>query len=150
PKKQAKVAARCDACHPGYKREMGENVARVVIPAPHLKFNHKIHVEQKITCQQCHGSMTDVDLAGREQMPRMSMCLNCHIDGKRKAPSRCATCHITTAAGTMQLQFADVEGKLAPSGAIRGDVHGIDFRLNHASVARSDEQYCLNCHRKDE
>src|SRR5262249_34934573 len=43
PEKKAKVAARCDACHPGYRPEMGENVARVVIPAPHLKFNHKIH-----------------------------------------------------------------------------------------------------------
>lgn len=150
PEKQAKVAARCDACHPGYRPEMGENVARVVIPAPHLKFNHKIHVDQKIACQQCHGAMTDVDLATREQLPRMSICLKCHIGGAKHAPSRCATCHLITPSGTMQVSFAGEEARLAPSGAIRGDAHGPTFKNHHADVARSDEQYCLNCHRKDE
>jgi hypothetical protein len=150
PEKQAKIAARCDACHPGYKPEMGENVARVVVPAPHLKFNHKIHVDQKMPCQKCHGEMTDVTLATREQLPRMEMCLKCHIGGSKHAPSRCATCHVIKPSGTMQLTFSDVEGKLAPSGAIRGDSHTPEFRRNHAYVARSDEQYCLNCHRKDE
>jgi hypothetical protein len=150
PEKQAKVAARCDACHPGYRPGSGENVARVVVPAPHLKFNHKIHIDQKILCQKCHGSMTDVELATREQLPRMGLCLSCHIGGSKNAPSRCSTCHLVTAAGTMQVSFADVEGKLAPSGAIRGDAHTPDFRQHHANVARNDEQYCLNCHRKDE
>jgi hypothetical protein len=94
--------------------------------------------------------MTDVELATREQLPRMSLCLKCHIGGTKHAPSRCATCHMVTPSGTMQVAFVDTEAKLAPSGAIRGDAHGPDFRRNHASVARNDEQYCLNCHRKDE
>jgi hypothetical protein len=45
-------------------------------------------------------------------------------------------------------QFA--EGRLAPSGAIRGDDHTETFRRDHANVARADERYCLNCHRRDE
>jgi c(7)-type cytochrome triheme protein len=147
PTKQAKPAARCDACHVGF--EPGHDVQRVVIAPPHLKFNHKIHISQNIQCTECHGDMRQLDLATREQLPSMTLCLKCHNGaGKLKAPSQCSTCHLTGPSGTMQTSFT--EGKLAPSGVLRGDAHTPTFRRDHASVARNDERYCLNCHRKDE
>jgi hypothetical protein len=145
PEKVAKIPARCDACHPGWQGQ--GQPPRVVIPPPHLKFNHKIHVSGGMHCEQCHGDMKSVDLATRSQLPRMTQCLGCHTGGT-KPPSRCGTCHILLPSGLLQTMFA--EGKLAPSGAIRGDVHTPTFRREHAQVARNDERYCLNCHRKDE
>jgi hypothetical protein len=145
PFKKAKVAARCDACHPGF--QPGTPVERVVVPTPHIKFNHKIHVSNGIRCQQCHGDMRDVEQGTRAQLPTMPLCLRCHVGGT-KVSSRCSTCHLTTPAGTLQTAFA--EGKLVPSGALRGDDHGPTFRKDHANVAKNDERYCLNCHRQDE
>src|SRR5206468_1029785 len=106
PFKEAKIPARCDACHPGWQGE--GPLARVSVPPPHLKFNHKIHVSQGIKCQQCHGAMTAVELATRNELPRMSLCLRCHVGGT-KPPSRCSTCHLTMPSGTMQVSFD--EGK---------------------------------------
>src|SRR5262249_40718558 len=138
PFKQAKIAARCDACHPGWTGQ-GE-LPRIVVPTPHIKFNHKIHVSRGVPCTQCHGDLKNVELARRAQLPTMPLCLGCHTGGK-KAPSRCGTCHQLTAAGTVETSYA--EGRLVPSGVLRGDDHGPTFRREHANVARNDEGYCL-------
>ncbi len=86
--------AKCSACHPNWNGE--GPLARVEIPAPSIKFNHKLHVDNKIRCQTCHGDLAadKIDLATRAQRPRMPHCLECH-DGKT-APSACTTCHIST------------------------------------------------------
>jgi hypothetical protein len=40
-------------------------------------------------------------------------------------------------------------GVLIPSGSLRGDDHGMEFRQQHRSVALNDEGYCASCHRRD-
>jgi hypothetical protein len=137
--------AKCTACHPGYKA--GESVARVVVPTPNLKFNHKAHVDKKVRCETCHGELEaeNVALATREQLPKMMLCLQCHND--EQAPAACTTCHISEGNGLIQSEYD--EGMLAPSGVLRGDTHDMSFRMNHASVAKQDEAYCENCHRKE-
>lgn len=140
PTKQAQPAARCDACH---ITDAAGTVARVVVPAPNLKFNHKLHVDRKVRCQTCHDVQV-VGLATRAELPRMPLCLSCH-DGQT-APSSCTTCHFATGDGRVKTDLP--EGQLVPSGALRGDAHDLRFRTDHASVAANDEGYCLGCHRR--
>lgn len=136
----------CELCHPKW---MGADLARVVMPAPNLKFDHSVHVQKGIGCTRCHASVARVDVATRNQLPTMGLCLECH-DSRRgglHAPSRCATCHLMRPDGTLEQQLPT--GTLMPSGALRGDAHTADFRTHHASVAANDERYCANCHRQD-
>jgi hypothetical protein len=145
PTKQADPPARCDACHAGFS---GGPVARVVVPTPNLKFNHKVHIQKNMRCTFCHGDLAaqNVDLATRAQLPRMPLCLQCH-DGQT-APSACTTCHIAGRQDRIQTRFP--EGTLTPSGVLRGDAHDLRFRLDHAAVARQDDRYCANCHARSE
>lgn len=137
--------ARCDACHPGWTPESPE-VARVRIPRPNLKFNHKAHRDQGIPCRTCHGDMvTDrVDLATRDQLPTMSLCLTCH-DGKQQS-NECTLCHLAEQGGYVQTVYP--EGTLEPSGVLRGDAHDLTFITDHAQVAANDPDYCESCHRR--
>src|SRR5262245_5562120 len=86
PEKSATPPARCDSCHVGYQG----SVARVVVPPPNLRFNHKLHMAAKMRCADCHD-VASVGLATRAELPKMSSCLACH-DGTR-APAACTACH---------------------------------------------------------
>jgi hypothetical protein len=136
--------ARCDACHVGYDPASGA-VPRVRIPPPNLKFSHAVHADQQIACSTCHGDFVadQVGLATRAQLPKMSLCLTCH-DGTQ-APAECITCHLAGPGGIVRTDFE--QGRLIPSGVLRGDAHDMTFRTSHARVAQSDEKYCGNCHR---
>jgi hypothetical protein len=145
PEKAATPAARCDACHVGYVA--GQPVARVYIPPPNLKFDHQAHVARGQACTGCHGDLAaeQVGLATRDQLPTMRRCLDCH-DGKQ-APDACSTCHLTDV-GRVRTDLTS--GRLAPSGAIWGDDHGIDFERRHGAIASRDAGYCASCHRQSE
>lgn len=149
-------------------------VPRVVIPDPNLKFNHKQHLEKQIPCSSCHGDLSKVDLATRAQLPTMAQCLGCHdnrmpsstkaqaqrpttspaqVENKAgllggrvsRGPSpRCGTCHLQQSDGLLATRFPS--GVLAPSGLLRGDVHGMDWKGNHRQPALSDPEYCATCH----
>jgi hypothetical protein len=75
----------------------------------------------------------------------MGLCLECH-DGEQ-APAACTTCHLGDGA---RVRVDYPEGRLVPSGALRGDAHDLGFRLDHGRVAASDERYCASCHRREE
>jgi hypothetical protein len=141
-----KPPARCVACHQGFDAKTGF-VARVKIPSPNLKFNHKRHVDKGVSCETCHGDLKKdkVGLATREQLPKMGLCLTCHDN--KEAPDQCSTCHLTEAGGTMQTAYD--HGTLAPSGVLRGDDHDLNFKTSHKYVAQNDQKYCQNCHRKE-
>jgi len=130
--------ARCDACHPGWRP--GLPFARVHVPPPNLKFGHASH--RDVDCRTCHGDLAGVDLATRDDLPKMSVCLDCHDD--RRAAAACTTCHLAGIAGRVRTEFP--EGPLAPSGSLAGDAHDTDFRTNHAAVARAEAGYCAGCH----
>ena len=170
-KKTAGPPAACAACHSGAPRAptaeltgpgpaLEDAIARVELPEPQLKFNHQLHAQRQIGCPRCHGDLTQVELAGRAQLPRMELCLGCHNDGLvsarqgagagragRAASARCAACHLSSPDGTMQVRFPD--GLLIPSGNLRGDDHGPTFRQQHRAVALADPDYCASCHRRD-
>jgi Cytochrome c7 and related cytochrome c len=139
--------ARCDACHVGYQPG-ARLVDRVSIPAPNLKFPHRVHMERGMACTGCHGDLAaeGVALATRAQLPKMATCLSCHISGSRRPSAACTTCHLADAGGLVRTVYPD--GKLLPAGGQRGDAHDLGFRTNHAAAAENDPSYCASCHQK--
>jgi hypothetical protein len=148
PEKEAIPEARCDGCH---VYPPGSDVQRpppVEVPPPNLKFNHKVHADRRIPCERCHGTMDQVKLATREELPRMPLCLGCHnqVALANRAPAKCSTCHLTAEDGTLETHFAT--GLLVPSGTLKGDAHGPNFVREHSSVGK-DLAYCETCHRRE-
>src|SRR5205823_11992984 len=116
PERDDKHATGCATCHVGFT--VGGEVARVVMPPPNLRFDHKAHVERGVACTRCHDKLDRVDLATRNQLPSMPLCLGCHDSRRAKlhAPSRCATCHLMRPDGTVETRCAS--GTLLPSGPL--------------------------------
>jgi len=131
----------CATCHVGFVA--GEPPARVHVPTPNLKFDHSAHVARGQACAGCHGTLEDVDLAGRDALPKMKLCLACHDDAT--APADCATCHLTDL-GTLRTELPS--GDLVPSGQIHGDAHDLAFARDHGEAASRDDAYCASCHQE--
>jgi hypothetical protein len=156
---KAEPASACATCHLGYAASysgtdphdhpdsVADKPARMVIPDPNLKFNHKVHLDRKIACQTCHGDLSKIAVAAPgNALPVMGTCIDCH-DGKQ-APDACGTCHITDPSSRIVTELP--QGKLKPHGHYRSDAHDDDFVRNHAHVARTDEGYCASCHQQSD
>jgi hypothetical protein len=133
----------CNVCHPGFDATVHLAPPKLDAPPANLNFNHQLHVQKKVDCATCHGAMTDVQLATRQQLPKMATCLKCH-DGNQ-APKECGVCHLKQPSGRLQLTF--------PSGILRpmqGDPLGLDhgprYEFNHGNRASMDRGTCLSCH----
>lgn len=152
---------QCSFCHRGYDAKRPHVVERVVLPKPNLRFNHQKHVVgERMACARCHGKVEQLELATRDQLPRMKECVTCHTLGssdagaakpgspgaKRHASGACPTCHLTQANGTLTTSFAS--GKLLPPPWLRNAGHGPDFIERHKLVAGDDSQFCANCHQE--
>lgn len=133
----------CELCHVGFVP--GEPPARVYVPPPNLKFDHARHVERGMACTACHEGVPAAGLATRDHLPRMARCLECH-DGAQ-APDACDTCHLAEV-GVLRTELP--HGTLAPSGAIFGDAHDLDFVEHHGAAATRNPDYCGSCHREAE
>jgi hypothetical protein len=137
--------SQCAFCHAGYRD--GARVAPVVIPKPNLRFDHALHVGRNIGCAQCHGAVQNVELATRDQLPRMRGCFNCHqmpepVAGG--AQSACKTCHLTDPNGLMRVSYDS--GTLTPPSWLHAAAHGPDWVERHKLVAGDDSRFCSNCH----
>jgi hypothetical protein len=146
---------KCAFCHLGYRtaQESSANAVAVPeLPRANLIFNHKAHVDRNIGCAQCHGAVDKLELATRDQLPRMRGCFNCHQQSdaasRGEAKSACDTCHIRGDAGTtIKVVFAS--GALTPPRWLHNSEHTPDFLSRHKWVAADDSQYCANCHKDD-
>ena len=134
--------ATCTACHPGWKKDAP--VDRISIPAPSLVFDHAAH--GTTACKDCHGDLAAVDLATRDQLPMMSVCLGCH-DGE-KAAKECTTCHLADPGGKVRTALPD--GQLAPRSATLGDAHDPGWVDHHAAASRKADATCTSCHAEHE
>ncbi len=89
---------QCAFCHLGYKAGDGNRVAELALPRANLVFDHKAHVDRNIGCAQCHGAVDKLELATRDQLPRMRGCFKCHempdSASRGEAKSACDTCHL--------------------------------------------------------
>ena len=164
--------AACVYCHQGYRAGDGNQVARFVIPRPNMVFSHKRHVVRNIGCPQCHGAVEELELATRDQMPRMRGCFRCHqmtdAASRGDARSACDTCHLRAGPDPRPLAFpgnAPAVGTgaseggtirtLFPSGVLKPPrwlhdaEHGPDFLERHKNVAGADSAFCQSCHKED-
>jgi len=143
---------KCAYCHLGYKAGDGNAVAEVQIPRANLVFNHKAHVDRNIGCAQCHGAVDQLELATRDQLPKMRGCFSCHqasdAASRGEAKSSCDTCHVRGDRGTLiKTMFAS--GTLTPPRWLHNAEHTADFVQRHKFVAADDSQFCANCHKED-
>ena len=60
------------------------------IPA-YVFFSHRVHMEAKARCGDCHGRVSERDQLHREGNVSMGGCVNCHR--LKSASNDCTTCH---------------------------------------------------------
>ncbi|MFO0750038.1 MAG: cytochrome c3 family protein [Myxococcota bacterium] len=157
--KKTDPPSSCDTCHPGFTpqwlpgadfsdtHQVVIHPPATVIPEPHLKFNHKVHIDKGVQCATCHQGLDKVTIATRENsLPIMGTCLTCH-DGKQAA-SQCKTCHITDPGGRIDTKLAS--GDLEPAGWYYMDAHDDNWLKSHRSVAVLGDGKCEACHTEKE
>ncbi len=54
-------------------------------------FSHATHGAAKITCENCHGKVYEMDAIRIERHTTMRACIGCHKENN--APVTCTTCH---------------------------------------------------------
>jgi hypothetical protein len=143
---------KCAFCHLGYKAGDANTVAELQLPRANLVFNHKAHLDRNIACAQCHGAIDQLELATRDQLPRMRGCFHCHqmpdAASRGDAKSACETCHLRGDRGTViRTMFAS--GTLSPPRWLHNAEHTPDFVERHKWVAADDSAFCANCHKED-
>lgn len=148
------LTGQCVFCHQGYKPQDGNRVAKLVLPRANMIFNHKKHADKNIGCGQCHGEIQEIELATRDQLPRMRGCFGCHqypdAAARGNAKGNCETCHLAGNAqlgGKMKIAFPS--GTLVPPRWMHNAAHTPDFIQRHKMVAANDSQFCANCHKED-
>jgi hypothetical protein len=164
---EPRALGQCSFCHQGYDPLRPNVVARVLLPRPNLRFDHRKHVVgQRVPCARCHGKVEELVLATRDQLPRMKECVTCHVlgadeprrprpaarpqAGVRPAPARasglCTTCHLSESSGVLTTTFKS--GRLLPPPWLHDAGHGADFIERHKSIAGDDSRFCANCHQE--
>ena len=64
-----------------------------------VHFTHRPHIAAGLNCENCHGDMTQVEIAENPQVLNMGWCLNCHKTRFANDPEKltkltdCGTCH---------------------------------------------------------
>jgi hypothetical protein len=121
---EEQLANKCDFCHID-----PENITAILNPGHEIIFSHEGHTSKRnIKCETCHSGLDAVTYATAENMPSMTVCLNCH--SAEKASVDCAACHTNFVS-------------LIPSDHIEGD-----FRKDHKQLTRIGglSVPCSNCH----
>jgi hypothetical protein len=143
------ATGQCGFCHQGYSPANGNTVAHQEMPRANLLFDHKKHVDHNIGCAQCHGAVQELELATRDQLPRMRGCFGCHqmpdSASRGEAKSACETCHVR-GPGATRIRTMFPSGVLEPPRWLHNAEHTPDFILRHKWVAGNDSQFCSNCH----
>jgi hypothetical protein len=142
---------QCVYCHLGDKAGVNNEVAPMVLPTANLIFPHAKHLGRNIQCGQCHGQVGELELATRDQLPRMSGCFACHnMSGAAQGQAKgdCNICHLARPDGRMQTNFN--AGTLVPPQWMHNAAHTADFLERHKSVAANDSAFCGSCHTANE
>ncbi|WP_245677800.1 cytochrome c3 family protein [Chondromyces crocatus] len=138
---------QCSYCHLGENAGAGGKVAHVVIPHANLRFPHDKHLARNIQCGQCHGQVGELELATRDQLPRMAGCFTCHnMSGaaQGEAKGECTVCHLTQPDGRLVQSFST--GDLLPPRWLHNAAHTADWIERHKIVAGANSELCASCH----
>lgn len=59
----------------------------------HVKFPHKVHINAKLECTECHGDVASYSYENfkMKQKPTMGWCVSCHR--QKNASTDCTACH---------------------------------------------------------
>jgi len=92
-------------------------------------FNHKKHIDQGLSCDNCHKGLDEVDYSfeSAELFPLMEQCSGCHNEVKI-ASNACENCHITTY-------------NLIPQNHKSGN-----YIKSHKFLAEEVDANCMMCH----
>ena len=142
------AAKDCARCHEDVDLTRGaaatQGVQKLTIPDPNILFPHDAHISAGVECTQCHASVPNKAVAGRNDYPTMDRCIECHAE--RGVSTECKTCHLTTVSGRVQTRYTS--GTLKPSKYHLAAIHEGDFLRTHAAAAQRDRAYCDQCHTK--
>jgi hypothetical protein len=64
-----------------------------------VHFNHRPHIAAGLNCENCHGNLSEMEIAENPQVMNMGWCLDCHKERagddeeKRIKLTDCGTCH---------------------------------------------------------
>lgn len=142
---------QCSFCHLGDKAGEGGKVAPMVIPTPNLIFPHQKHLARNIKCAQCHGQVAKLELATRDQLPRMAGCFTCHAKtgaAQGDAKGDCVVCHVAQPNGRLKTNFSGAW--LLPPQWLHMAAHTSDWTDRHKVVASTDSAFCGSCHAESE
>jgi hypothetical protein len=143
----AQPSGQCGFCHVGAGAGEGGKVAPVVLLPPNLRFPHAKHLSRNIQCGQCHGQIAELELATRDQLPRMAGCFACHsMSGAAQGDAKgtCTTCHLAQPDGRVRAAYGG--GPLVPPRWLHGAGHDADWIERHKTVAADDSAFCASCH----
>ncbi|MFH1699886.1 MAG: cytochrome c3 family protein [Candidatus Zixiibacteriota bacterium] len=152
----------CGQCH-----KNADDPGALANPDRELVFNHKNHLDLDIDCRRCHINIEYSPRSRPENMPKMSLCFDCH-DGS-KAERECDLCH-SDAQILSQIhpeQWLHEHGNRAASEPdwcndchggqhfclechrgdnLSGEIHDLNYFFTHGLDAKSNEEDCRRCH----
>lgn len=76
-----------------YSKNKSVEWMRVHLLPDFVKFNHKPHIRENISCQTCHGPVERMSTVYQYSDLSMGWCLDCHRKQEPEAPINCSTCH---------------------------------------------------------
>ncbi len=82
----------CTLCH--YLPNNETHVRKDTRLSPLVKFDHKLHEEKGISCEQCHPVSDSSKIVANEMLPSMQTCTTCHTERHVMEASDCSGCHI--------------------------------------------------------
>ncbi len=95
----------CMSCHQAIKTE-SPHIQKLAAAASEAKpipwervyqianfvyFSHRVHGNAGVTCETCHGPVSERDVMTKEVEHNMKSCMACHAENE--APNDCGTCH---------------------------------------------------------
>lgn len=139
--------AECARCHKDLTEASTSTfAAKLSIPEPNILFPHKRHVDAGVACTDCHSKVPQKTVATRDDYPTMDRCVACHEE--KGVSTACKTCHLTAKDGRLLTRFN--EGVLEPRRFHTRAIHSGDFLRTHASPAKRDKAYCMQCHKESD
>ena len=136
----------CLLCHTKPEPEIKTRHRHIPKKYRELKFTHKVHLENKVKCNQCHKGIETSDAITLKLIPSMlGTCIPCHKE-RGKEQVACNVCHKHIKKNRMPLYHEDRWVK--HDDVLWIQKHGNEFYYNQDYCKRCHEDLdqCVNCH----
>jgi hypothetical protein len=99
-----------------------------------LKFSHKMHNEEKVDCDVCHGKIKE-KWVKKEEFQNMRACMDCHDE---KSDNSCFACHYETEMPKDHVPEFWVSSQ--------GHAKEANFREQDCNMCHQQNTSCAECH----